>query len=120
MNELREIQKAVVKYENLLANNQENAKMYCKEYMEDLEILKTVNETYIDSTVKIFQEWCNFSVIIFETVPNNIFQRIKKCIDMKIANHYLNTISYKMSKAGILQIKLDKINLRFIQYQYFN
>ena len=54
MRELRKIQKAVKQYENLLLINQENARKYHKEYLDDIEILKEVTEVYINETSKIF------------------------------------------------------------------
>ena len=37
----------------------------------------------------------------------------------KIVNHYLNKLSGYLSKAGLLQKRLLKIEQRFKQYQYF-
>lgn len=119
MRELRKIQKAVKQYENLLLINQENARKYHKEYLDDIEILKEVTEVYINETSKIFQKWCDASVSVFEQPENNIFQKIKRRIEMAITNHYLNKLSYELSKVGILQRSLEKIKERFIQYKYF-
>lgn len=119
MRELRKIQKAVKQYENLLLVDQENARKYHKEYLKDIEILREVTKVYIEETSKIFQQWCNTSVSVFEQPENNIFQKIKRKIDMTITNHYLNKLSHELSEAGIMQRGLERIKERFVQYQYF-
>lgn len=116
---LREVEKAVEEYGRLLQNDQENAKEYCKEYIDDIEILINVIEVYINETSNKFQVWCDTSVRIFESSKSNTFLKLKRSIEMKIINHYLNKGSYQLSKAGILQSKLEKIEERFIQYKYF-
>lgn len=119
MRELRKIQKAVKQYENLLLVNQENARKYYEEYLKDIEILREITEVYIDETSKIFQKWCDTSVSVFEQPENNIFQKIKRKIDMTITNHYLNKLSYELLEAGIMQRGLERIKERFVQYKYF-
>lgn len=119
MRELQKIKKAVNNYVKLIATDQQNARKYCKEYLQDVDILQTTIEAYIDKTSEIFKDWCNASVNIFELPENNILQKIKKMINLKIVNHYLNKFSYELSVSGILQKDLITIQERLTQYQYF-
>ena len=119
MRELRKIKKAVNCYLKLIATDQQNARRYCKEYLQDVDILQTTIEAYIDQTSKIFKDWCKASVNVFDLPENNILQKIKKMINLKIVNHYLNKFSYELSASGLLQKKLTIIKERLTQYQYF-
>ena len=117
MKELRKIEKAIKEYEILISNDQKTARENCEYYIKDIESLNSFIESYLDTTVQNFQVWCDTSVSVFEEETNNVFGKIKKQIDRVITNHYLNKLSLEMSKAGILQKRLSKIKLRFIQYQ---
>ena len=118
MKELRKIQKAVKQYENLLLENQENARMYHEQYLQEIEVLGEIINLYIEQTSKVFQEWCNISIQIFVLPENNIFQKIKRKINMNIVNYYLNKYSYELTEIGIMQRGLERIKQRFIQYKY--
>lgn len=117
MRELRKIQKAIIQYERLLAYDQQEAKEKCDFYMSDIEEINSYIESYLDTTLEIFKVWCDANVSIFEEEERNIFQKIKRKINMMIVNHYLNKLSFEMSKAGVLQKRLGDIKLRFIQYR---
>ena len=119
MRELRKIEKAVKQYKMLLIRNQEEAKRNKKKYLEDLENLMKFIDVYKEDISEKFQIWCNTSVRVFESPTSNVFLEIKRNIDMKIVNHYLNKFSYSLSKVDILKRELKTIRQRFIQYQYF-
>ena len=119
MMELRKIEKAVKKYEILLLQDQENAKKHQKEYREDVEIRIAVIEAYLDDATKKLQTWCDTSVEVWDAPTNNVFQRIKRAIQMAIVNYHLNYLSGQMARAGKLQELLAKIKSRFAQFQYF-
>lgn len=117
MRELRKIQKAITQYERLLAYDQQEAKEKCDFYMNDIEGINSYIESYLDTTVDVFQKWCDANVSIFEMEERNVFQKVRSKIDMMIVNHYLNKLSFRMSKAGVLQKRLAEIKLRFLQYK---
>ena len=119
MREIRKLEKTVDKYEKLLLEDQEEAKQNKEIYINDLKLLIDFMEKYIEDISDKFQIWCDACVNVFDQSTNNIFLRIKRAIDMKIVNHYLNKFSKMMSKAGILQSRLKKIQKRFEQYKYF-
>lgn len=116
---LRKFQKVIEKYEILLQRYQEEAKKGKNDFIKDVELIKEALNEYIDETTKEFQIWCDTSVAIFEEKDNKLYLKIKKKIDMAIVNHHLNRLSNYLSKAGLLQKRLLKIEQRFIQYQYF-
>ncbi len=119
MNILREIQKAIEKYEILLQEYQEEAKKGKNDFIKDVETISEALNSYIDETAKESQIWCDTSVAVFEEKDNNFCLKIKKKVDMMIVNYYLNKLSAELSKAGLLQKRLLKIKQRFVQYQYF-
>ena len=119
MNELRNIKKELDKYENIIQNDPENIRKQCKIYADDIELLYDYIEKHIASTSEILQVWCEISVENFMLQPTNIFLKIKRNIDMKIINHYLNKMSGELALAGILRRKTERIKTRLIQYQYF-
>lgn len=119
MNILRKFQKTIKRYEMLLQENQEEAKKGKNDFIKDVELIKKALNKYIDETAKELQIWCDTSVAVFEKKDNRLYLKIKKKIDMAIVNHYLNKLSGYLSKAGLLQKRLLKIEQRFKQYQYF-
>ncbi len=119
MREMRKVEKAVKQYEKLLLQNPQNAKEYKEDYLKDVELLIAVVETYIKDTARIFQIWCDTSVRIWAEPSNNVLQKIKRAIDMAIANYYLNRLSGEIAKAEKFKKPLKKIKGRFEQFQYF-
>ena len=119
MNILREFRKVIEKYEILLQKYEEEAKKGKNDFIKDVEAISESLNSYIDETTKEFQIWCDTSVAVFEEKDNNLCLKIKKKVDMVIVNYYLNKLSAKLSKAGLLQKRLLKIRQRFVQYQYF-
>ena len=119
MGELRKLEKAVNKYEEMLLKNQEEAKRNKEIYINDVKMLVDFIEEYIEDISNKLQIWCDVSVSVFDQSTNNIFLKTKRAIDMKIVNHYLNKFSKMMSKAGLLQRRLEKIQKRFEQYKCF-
>ena len=118
MNELRKIEKSVNKYVKLLALNPENIKMYSENYAKDIENLQTTIEDYINTTSELFQKWCNISVSIFSYEDSTVFLKIRKNINMIVANHYLSRFSYKLSRAGILLNNVKIVKERIMQYNF--
>lgn len=119
MNELRKIEKAVKKYEKTLNDNEKIIKENLKVCTNDLELIMAVLEAYIDSTLEIFQKWCDISVDVFSRTEDNIFLKLKRGIEMKIVNHYLNKLSYEISMAYTYQRRLEQIQMRVAQFQYW-
>ena len=89
----------------------EEAKKNCKSYLEDVERLQEIVNIYIEKTTELFQISCNTCVEVWTLPSNTIFARIKRSIEMKIVNHYLNRYSCELSSAGILQKNLGIIPL---------
>ena len=118
MDVLRSLNKAVKDYKRLLINDPEGAKEYKYLYMKDIDILMEVNETYIDYTSDVFYQWTNASVDVFMIPEKNIFLRIKKWAGLIVTNHYLNSISYKLSMAEQIKKSLEEIKMRFVQFNY--
>ena len=119
MNILRKFKKVIEKYEILLQKYQEEAKKGKNDFIKDVESISEALNSYIDETTKEFQIWCDTSVAVFEEKENILCLKIKKEVDMAIVNYHLNKLSAKLSKAGLLQKRLLKIEQRFVQYQYF-
>lgn len=116
MNILREIQKAVEKYEILLQENQEEAKERKNEYLKCIEAAKQDLNECIDRNAKEYQIWSERLVEVFEKKDDKLYLKIEKKIDMAVISSYLNRISIDLFKAGLLQERLLKIEQRFIQY----
>ena len=119
MREIRKLEKAVREYETLLIEDPVDAKENKEIYIDDLKLVMDFMENYIDDMSEKFQMWCDTSVEVFEAPTNNIFLRIKRAVDMYIVNFYLNKFSEMMFIVGNLKTRLEKVQKRFEQYQYF-
>ena len=117
MNELRKMIKAVNKYVVLIYNNPEKVRKNCNIYLNDVELLQNMIDSYIDEMCELFQNSCNISVTVWSSSSNNIFCRIKRFISIEVINHHLNKYSYNLAAAGILKRNLEIINTRLIQIQ---
>ena len=120
MSEIRKLEKAAREYEKILLNKPEEAKMYHKECRREIKALLSITESYIDSESKMFLLWADESAKNFNEPEGNIFKRIKRKIDMLFVNHFLNKISYNLSKAGTIKRGLEKMDHRFMQFEYWN
>ena len=69
--------------------------------------------------LKNFKYGVIHQLLYLKKKDNRLYLKIKKKIDMAIVNQYLNKLSGYLSKAGLLQKRLLKIEQRFKQYQYF-
>ena len=120
MRELRKLEKAVKKYEILLEEFPEEAKENKKIYIDDLENLVNFVKVYINDMSDKFKIWCDTNVAVLESPTSNMIYRIKRTMHLKIVEYYLNKFSENLSKARKLNGKLEKIQKRFQQYQYFS
>ena len=119
MRELRKIEKAVISFEKMLIEDPQKARTYKNEYKDYVETLLEVMKNYIDTTADIFETYCDSCVKVWDAPTCNLSKKIRRTIDMAIINYYLNILSLELSKAGMLQRRLIKINDRFTQLQYF-
>lgn len=119
MNELRRLEKSAREYEVLLMQYPQKARENQQEYSKSISVLLQTVETYIKSETTAFKIWTDLSVEIFTSPENNIFQTVKRKINMAIVNYFLNKVSYNLSKAGIILRGLKKMQHRFMQFQYF-
>ena len=120
MSEIRKLEKAAREYEKLLMEKPKEAKKYHKECRKEINSLLRIIETYIDNEAKMFQLWADTSVAVFDEPEDNIFQSIKRKIDMAYVNYFLNKISYNLSKAGTIKRGLEKMEHRFMQFEYWH
>lgn len=118
---LRNLEKAAGQYQLMLETNQENLRLYKNEYSEDLERLTQMTDDYISSASQEFKMWADMSVEVFISKPGrNIFKLARKKIDMAIINHFLNSLSYKLTKAGKIKSILEKVTERINQFKYWS
>lgn len=119
MRVLRNLEKAADQYQLLLETNQQNLRTYKDEYSQDVTTLLEIVDNYIGSVAQEFEMWACLSVEVFNYDPSNMFKKIKKRIVMVLINYFLNSLSYKMFKAGYIKETLDKVNCRLEQFKYW-
>ena len=118
MNVIKEIEMGIKRCQNILTYDLENAKKFKVQYREEVGVLISANEKFIDEKVKELEVWCETSETVWNLPQDGIFIRIKRKILMAITNHYINNISGEMARAGIAREKLDEIRSRFDGFIY--
>lgn len=118
MNKMRKIEEIVENYKRTILYDPQVLKKYLEEHIYNVTELKEVTNDYLKCMICDFGEWCNVSVAVFDKNGNNIFQKVKRKIDMLIVNHYLNKISKDISKLNLMIINIGEIETRLMQFKY--
>ena len=120
MNELRQVEKAVEKYEKDLSNSPRVIKQDLNIFQDDVEILIAFLDTFIKFSRKHIKNWervFNENYLIPEINP---FSVMKKSFWFRVAEYYLKKCNKELEKAGGLRKKLEFIQKKMEQYQYFS
>lgn len=118
MNVIKEIEKGIKRCQEILTYDLENAKKYKVQYREEVGVLISANEKFIDEKSKELEAWCEASENVWSLPQEGIFLRIKRKVLMAVTNHYISNISGEMARAGIAREKLDEIKSRFDGFIY--
>ena len=118
MNVMREIENGINACNELLAYDIENAKAHKIHYREEIDVLITANEKFLDAKTKELEAWCDASVTAWNIPQNHFFLRIKRKFLMWIANNHIDKISGEMFRSGKAREELQKIKSRFDGFIY--
>ena len=118
MSKIRRIKARTKQYIYLLKYNEQDARVNCEEYYED--IVNTIHdiEDYIDLKAAINQVYCEEYEKIYALPENTLILKIKKKIKMTVNMHYLSRFCYDTFKAGQILEILMRLKERFAQYKY--
>ncbi|NLC87368.1 MAG: hypothetical protein GX682_01100 [Clostridiaceae bacterium] len=118
MRELRKIQKIVKDIEKILITKQEFVRQNYEKYLNVIQETSAINDIFIENNRIRFEKWCELSIRIFDLPEDNIIQKIKKEIYIKVVNSFLNNICDKIHKSIFLKRRIKAIKIRLEQYKY--
>ena len=118
MRELRKIQKIVKDIEKILITKQEFVRQNYEKYLNVIQETSAINDIFIENNRIRFEKWCELSIRIFYLPEDNIIQKIKKEIYIKVVNSFLNNICDKIHKSIFLKRRIKAIKIRLEQYKY--
>ena len=117
MRELRQIEKAVEKYEKALSNYPQHIKRDLKIFQDDVEILIAFLDTFIKSSQKDIKNWEKIFNENYFRMEINPFILMKKSLLFKFSNYYLKKCNKELNKALDLRKKLEIIQKKMEQFQ---
>ena len=118
MKELRQLERAIVIYTDLLNNDQENARNNKNFYAENVDKLISVTDSILEGLNNSFHVWCAVSVEVDEFFADgNIFYRLLGKLFMVVVNHFLYKHATQITRAGKIKESFNVIRRRFTQYQ---
>lgn len=119
MSKLRRFEKDVIKYWYLLyGQHQDRPKIDSDACIMDVDQLLSDISLYMDTeTIKLI-DWCEYNVKNF-AVYHSFITRPIFFFWQKIIDHHLNKYSYNLSKAGMLQERVEAFRDRLHQIKAF-